>query len=170
MDYIINLLSGIFTGTERDILEIFVQLFLAVFLGATIGFERELAKKTAGMRTFALVALGAAMFSIISNYGFKSLIGISSFDPSRIASQVVVGIGFIGGGSIIFAESKVKGLTTAAGLWLAAAIGMAVGYKLYSIALFATALTIFVLVAMWYIEHKFVKKFHGIFAKDDEDH
>ncbi len=170
MDSILNLLSSIFTGTSRDTLEIFTQLFLAVLLGGLIGFERELAKKTAGMRTFSLVALGAAMFSIISSNGFKSLLGVSSFDPSRIASQVVVGIGFIGGGSIIFSQSKVKGLTTAAGLWVAAAIGMAVGYKLYAIALFATALTIFVLVAMWYLEHKFVKKLHGAAARDDEDH
>ncbi len=170
MDFVLNFLSGIFTGTDRDILEIFVQLSLAVLLGGLIGFERELAKKTAGMRTFALVALGATMFSIISNHGFKSLIGSSGFDPSRIASQVVVGIGFIGGGSIIFSQSKVKGLTTAAGLWVAAAIGMAVGYKLYSIALFSTFLTIFVLVVMWYIENKFVKKLQGAAARDDEDH
>src|SRR3989344_4948720 len=108
-------------------LEIFGQLLLAVFLGAAIGIERELARKTAGMRTFALVAMGAALFSIISKFAFTEFWGVPGFDPSRIASQVVVGIGFLGAGIIIFKESRLQGLTTAAGLWVSAAIGMAVG-------------------------------------------
>src|SRR3989304_1086875 len=106
-------------------LEIFWQLTLAVLLGAAIGLERQLARKTAGMRTFALVSVGAALFSIISKYAFREFWGLPGFDPSRIASQVVVGIGFLGAGLIILRQDKIQGLTTAAGLWVSAAIGMA---------------------------------------------
>src|SRR3989338_7401202 len=135
-------------------LGIFGQLALATLLGALIGIERELARKTAGMRTFALVAMGAALFTILSQSGLGSGSQVVGYDPSRIASQIVVGIGFIGAGSIIFTKSQVKGLTTAAGLWVSAAIGMAVGYRFYTIALFATLVTIFVLVFLWFVEHR----------------
>lgn len=149
--------------------EIFGQLALATFLGALIGIERELARKTAGMRTFSLVALGSALFTTISLVAFESFIG-TSYDPSRIASQVVVGIGFIGAGSIIFSQSKVKGLTTAAGLWVSAAIGMAVAYKMYALAIFSTIITIFILVFLWLIENKVLKKIrHPAAGRDDED-
>lgn len=139
-------------------LEMFGQLILATILGAFIGLERELARKLAGVRTFALVALGSALFSIISKYAFEDFWGVPGFDPSRIASQVVVGIGFIGAGIIIFKESKVEGLTTAAGLWVSAAIGMSVGFKLYDIAIFTTILTLSVLLLFWFIEKKLVSK------------
>ena len=150
-------------------LEIFGQIALATVLGALIGVERELARKTAGMRTFALVSSGAATFSIISQLAFESFLG-SSYDPSRIASQVVVGIGFIGAGSILSSNNKVRGLTTAAGLWVSAGIGMAVAYKLYSIAFFATFTTIFILVFLWFIERKLIKRMGSLAAHDtDED-
>ena len=145
-----------FLGGEN--LEIFGQLLLAVILGSLIGLERELARKKAGMRTFALVALGSCLFSIISKLAFKEFWGVPGFDPSRIASQIVVGIGFIGAGSIIFYQSNVRGLTTAAGLWVSAAIGMAIGFKLYAIGIFAAMLTILVLVLLWVFEVKVVKK------------
>lgn len=138
--------------------EIFWQLVLAVILGSLIGFEREIAKKTAGIRTFALVALGAALFSVISKYGFKEFWGVPGFDPSRIASQVVVGIGFLGAGMIIFRGSRLQGLTTAAGLWVSAAIGMAVGFRLYAIAIFAALLTLAVLWMLWAVEYYIVRK------------
>ena len=134
---------------NSETLQIFWQLFLAVLLGSFIGVEREIAGKTAGIRTHALVALGAALFSIISKYAFREFWGVPGFDPSRIASQVVVGVGFIGAGLIVFKESKVRGLTTAAGLWVAAAIGMSVGYRLFSIAIFTTILTIAIFVLLW---------------------
>ena len=121
------------------------------------------------MRTFALVSSGAATFSIISQLAFESFLG-SSYDPSRIASQVVVGIGFIGAGSILSSNNKVRGLTTAAGLWVSAGIGMAVAYKLYSIAFFATFTTIFILVFLWFIERKLIKRMGSLAAHDtDED-
>lgn len=154
---------------SSEYLEIFGQIALATFLGALIGVERELARKNAGMRTFALVASGSAMFSIISQLAFENFIG-SSFDPSRIASQVVVGIGFIGAGSILSSQNKVRGLTTAAGLWVSAAIGMAVAYKLYPVAIFGTLVTIFILVFLWTIERKLIKRMGSLAAHEsDED-
>lgn len=149
-------------------LGIFGQLALAAFLGALIGVERKLAHKTAGIRTFALVSLGAALFTIIPQIAFMNF-GGTSYDPSRIASQVVVGIGFIGGGLIVFQQSKVKGLTTAAGLWVSAAIGMSVAYKLYSIAIFTTLITIFILLFLWLIEHKVIGKLAGEATKEEQE-
>ncbi len=131
-------------------LTIFSQLFLAFSLGAILGFEREWRRKAAGLRTYSLVALGACLFTVISLYGFRGAGGSQSFDPSRIASQVVVGIGFIGAGVIFSKGDVVRGLTTAAGLWLSAAIGVAVGVKMFAVAVFATALGVFILsVLRW---------------------
>ncbi len=148
-------------------LEIFGQLALAAFLGSLIGVERKLAHKTAGIRTFALVALGSALFTIIPQVVFVNFAG-TSYDPSRIASQVVVGIGFIGAGLIVFQQSKVKGLTTAAGLWVSAAIGMSAAYKLYAISIFTTAVTIFILFFMWFIEHRVIGRLRGASGGKDE--
>lgn len=118
------------------------QLTVASVLGMLIGFEREHRRKPAGLRTYTLVATGAALFTILS---VESSIGIAYFDPSRIASQVVVGIGFIGGGLILLKGDRLEGLTTAAGLWATAAVGMAIGFKFYVIAIYATILVLFIL-------------------------
>lgn len=139
-------------------LNIFLQLTVAALLGGIIGIERSVAHKTAGMRTYSLVSMSAALFIIISNTVTSRYIGITNFDPLRVASQVIVGIGFIGAGLIIFKRSKLRGLTTAAGLWMASGIGMAVGYELYAIAVFVSALTIFTFTVMWAIENKVKKK------------
>src|SRR3989344_1180552 len=122
-------------------LSILKKLILAVFLGALIGVEREVAHKSAGMRTHALVALGSALFTVA-----PSLLSGPTIDPTRIAAQVVTGIGFLGAGIIFFdqSHSRVQGLTTAAGVWTAAAIGMAVGFGLVEVAVWATVLTILV--------------------------
>lgn len=152
----------------QNTLEIFGQLFLSVLLGALIGLERELARKKAGMRTFSLVALGSCLFSIISKFAFREFWGLPGFDPSRIASQVVVGIGFIGAGVILFDKTNVKGLTTAAGLWVSAGIGMAIGYRLYAIGIFAAALTIVVLVLLWMFEFGVIRK-HIIKNAQEQD-
>lgn len=132
------------------------KMLLAVFLGALIGVEREIAHKSAGMRTHALVALGSALFTVA-----PVLLSGPMIDPTRIAAQVVTGIGFLGAGLIIFdqSHSSVKGLTTAAGVWVAAAIGMAVGFGLYEISIWATLITILVFLVLWPIEQKFIKKF-----------
>jgi|SRR3989344_1271334 len=139
---------------DQPTLEIFGQLLLAVFLGLAIGVEREIAQKSAGMRTHALVAMGAALFSIVS-----AAVAGPNVDPTRIAAQIVTGIGFLGAGLIVFNQSRVQGLTTAAGVWVAAAIGMAIGFKLYQVSVFATVLTILVFLVLWPIEERFVKRF-----------
>lgn len=132
-------------------LEIFIRLLLAIILGGVLGIERSMAGKTAGMRTYSIVSMGAAMFVIISNIVSLQYVNFS-FDPLRMASQVIVGIGFIGAGLIIFREEKISGLTTAAGLWVSAGIGMATGFGLYFLAVIATALTLFIFVVLWFIE------------------
>lgn len=144
-------------------LKILIEMLLAIIFGGLIGLERQSSGKTAGFRTYSLVCLGAFMFTYMSAYGFSnfySILGkIGSFDPSRIASQVVVGIGFIGAGLIIHRrDDKVTGLTTAAGLWAASAIGMALGFNLLFLATFAT---IFILIILWplkLLENKIVRK------------
>lgn len=138
--------------------DIFIQLFIAAVLGGLLGLERALAGKTAGLRTFALVSMGSALFVNISEIVGNQYAGISAFDPLRVASQIIVGIGFLGAGLIIFKESKISGLTTAAGLWVSAGIGVAVGYKLYSIAIFVTVLTLFIFTILWFIENKIKKE------------
>lgn len=128
-------------------LDIIYRLLLAALLGAVLGFEREYVGKSAGLRTYMLVSLGSALFTVLSAEAFMGYEGITAFDPSRIVSQIVVGVGFIGAGIIIFEqrESKVRGLTTAAGLWVVAAIGSAVGLKFYFVSVF---LTLFILIVL----------------------
>lgn len=113
-------------------------------MGAAIGIEREYHAKEAGIRTHLLVALGSCLFMILSAYGFDAFLAKdhTSFDPSRIASQVVTGIGFIGAGTIILQKQVVRGLTTAAGLWVTAAIGLACGIGMYVIAIVTTVLVL----------------------------
>jgi putative Mg2+ transporter-C (MgtC) family protein len=115
--------------------------FLALILSALIGIEREIRAKSAGLRTHTLVGLGAAVFMIVSKYGFGDLVDVAgvSVDPSRIAAQVVSGIGFIGGGLIFVRRDIVRGLTTAATVWVAAAVGMAAGAGLPLLAVGTTA-------------------------------
>lgn len=118
------------------IIENSLKLVAALLFGGIIGLEREYRSKDAGFRTHFLVALGAALFTIISQYGF----GDGVKDSSRVAAQVVSGIGFIGAGLIVFQRNTVRGLTTAAGLWVTAAIGMACGVGMYALAAIVTVL------------------------------
>lgn len=122
-------------------LKFFGQLALAAFLGALIGLERSYVGKAAGFRTYSLIALGSCLFTILSQIGFAG----ENIDPTRIAAQIVTGIGFIGAGLIIFREPKIQGLTTAAGLWASAAIGMAIGVEFYQLAIFASILILIIL-------------------------
>ena len=133
---------------------IFLQILLAMILGMLLGAERSIAGKTAGMRTYALVSLGSCVFIIISTAISAQNYTIFDFDPLRVMAGIVTGIGFLGAGLIILRESHLRGLTTAAGLWVAAGIGSAVGFKLFSLAVFTTFLTLFVFTMMWYIEEK----------------
>ncbi len=122
----------------NTMMEWMVRLFTALVLGGIIGLEREYRSKDAGFRTHFLVALGSALFCIVSQYGF----GTDLRDSSRVAAQVVSGIGFLGAGTIIFQKNIVRGLTTAAGLWVTAAIGLACGTGMYAIASVTTAMVL----------------------------
>jgi putative Mg2+ transporter-C (MgtC) family protein len=135
---------------ELSSLDIVLRVVLAAALGGAIGLERELRDREAGLRTHLLVSVGAALFTMVSAYAwtdwqFSQRNGLV-FDPTRIAAQVVTGIGFLGAGAIIRQGLSVKGLTTAATLWVVAAIGMAAGVGYYEAALVTTAL---VLVSLW---------------------
>jgi putative Mg2+ transporter-C (MgtC) family protein len=120
--------------------QIFLRLLVAVILGALVGYEREIAGKPAGARTHGMVSLGAALFTVVSIYGFG---GVG--DPARIAAQIVTGIGFLGAGAILHQRGGVHGLTTAASLWVTAALGLAAGVGLIFIALIATLLVFLLL-------------------------
>ena len=135
-------------------LDIVVRLLIALVLGMIIGTERVWAHKTAGMRTYALVSMGSALFVIVSNEMVKYYSGFSGMNPLMIVSQIVVGIGFLGAGIIFNKDSKLVGLTTATGLWVSAGIGMACGLGLYSIAVIATVLTLFIFIVLWFIEKR----------------
>ena len=124
------------------------RLVLAGVLGGLIGAEREYRAKVAGMRTHMLVAIGAALLLVVSRYGFGG-----EGDPSRVAAQIVSGIGFIGAGAIMVQRHSVHGLTTAAGVWVSAGIGMAVASGLYAIAVVATVLSLVGLEVVGWLFH-----------------
>ncbi len=130
--------------------EALLRLALAAALGAAVGLERELREREAGLRTHLLVSLGSALFTIASAYGFRDFLveggALVRTDPTRIAAQIVTGIGFLGAGAIIRQGLSVRGLTTAATLWVVAAIGLTTGAGYYSAAVITTAL---VLVSLW---------------------
>jgi len=140
-------------------LEIVFQLILAVILGGLIGLEREYKGREAGLRTYSLVSLGSCLFALIGFYGFQGLIehpGVM-LDPTRVIQAIAIGIGFIGGGLIIYRRFKVEGLTTAAALWVAAAVGVAIGARFYFSAIFVTFLTILILAGFRLLEEKFLR-------------
>ena len=129
-------------------LDLALRLTVGLVLGAIIGFERELQRQPAGFRTHSLVSLGAALFTVVSAYGFTG----DMVDPTRIAAQIVSGIGFIGAGTILQHRGHIRGLTTAASLWSVAAIGTAAGAGLYVVAIVGTLLILVVLSILDRIE------------------
>jgi putative Mg2+ transporter-C (MgtC) family protein len=129
-------------------LNLALRLTVGLALGAVIGFERELHRQPAGFRTHSLVALGAALFTIVSAFGFTGPL----VDPTRIAAQIVSGIGFIGAGTILQYRGHIRGLTTAASLWAVAAIGMAAGAGMFVMAGTGTVLILIVLSVLDRIE------------------
>ncbi len=136
--------------------EFILRIVVAALLGGIVGLEREYRAKGAGFRTHFLVALGSALFMVLSQYAFMDLLKANSdmsirLDPSRIAAQVVSGIGFIGAGTIIFQKHVVKGLTTAAGIWVVGAIGMGCGAGMYTISIITTVLALLGLEAMNFV-------------------
>lgn len=136
--------------------DIVLQLILAVVLGGLVGLEREFLKKEAGLRTFILVCLGATLFTLISLQLSESSLGKVGveFDPSRIIGQIVLGIGFLTAGLVIFRGTRIEGLTTAAALWVTAAVGATIGARFYFLAIFATSLTILILAGFRLLEEK----------------
>lgn len=147
------------------------KLVLSLVLGAVIGMERRRKGQIAGLRTFALISMGATLAMLISIYIPQEYMGLKNGDPGRIAAQVVSGVGFLGAGAIIQMKGSVRGLTTAAGIWISACIGLAVGAGMYLISIIATLLIIFILVNIERIEqrHNFLwetkiirVKMHGI--------
>lgn len=135
-------------------IDIVLKLFLAAFFGGLIGFFREKEKKAAGLRTHILVCMGSALFTLVSIYFASSMPGT---DASRIASNIVVGIGFIGAGTIVQSGGAVIGITTAASIWISAAIGMSVGVGFYFAATFAVLLSVLTLRLLHIIEKKYIR-------------
>jgi uncharacterized membrane protein YhiD involved in acid resistance len=129
-------------------LDLMVRLLVALILGAIVGLERERQERAAGLRTVTMVSLGSCLFTIVGAYGFPNT------DPSRVAAQIVTGIGFLGAGTIFLRKDLVRGLTTAATIWAVAAIGMASGTAQYFIAFFTTLLILSVLMVLKPIENR----------------
>lgn len=138
-----------------------LQIVLAALLGGFIGFERERKRKEAGIRTFALVAMGSCFFTIVSGYFFLSYangnVGPIEVDPTRVVQAVAIGIGFIGSGLIIQRKAKVEGLTTAAGLWTTAALGIGVGLKLYLLSVATALLIVGIFTVLQKVEERVLK-------------
>jgi len=165
---------SIVTGTEAVMA---LRLIVAALLGALIGYEREYMGKAAGLRTYAIVSVGACLFTLVSIYGVEQLPSfvapeISSgnfnvnYDPTRIASNIVTGIGFLGAGLIILRGSRLEGLTTAAGLWVAAAVGTAVGFGYYIVSGVTVLIVLVILLFLTKVEpsHKETK------TQEDDEH
>lgn len=129
------------------------QLILATILGALLGLEREMKKKGAGLQTYSLVALGSCLFTIIA----ISLAGQNIIEASSLITAIALGVGFIGGGAIFKGSNEIQGLTTAAGLWTTAAIGLAVGSGFYWAAILSTFLTVFIFAGFGLLEEKVFK-------------
>ncbi|HBH71601.1 MAG TPA: magnesium transporter MgtC [Candidatus Yonathbacteria bacterium] len=143
-------------------LEVILKLFAALFLGMSLGIERALAGKTAGMRTYGLVTMGSALFVIIgvlASGGFENT-KVFTDSSARVTAAIIQGIGFIGAGLIIFKGSKVSGVTTAAGIWIAAGVGAAIGYGFYILAVTTAIFTILAFTTLWYIENKLKSMVH----------
>ena len=128
------------------------KLVLSMLLGAVVGYERKRKGQSAGVRTFSLISMGATLAMLLSIYVPQEFMGLKNGDPGRIAAQVITGIGFLGAGAIIQMKGSVRGLTTAAGIWMVAIIGMAVGLGMYWLSVVASLLILFILVQLERIE------------------
>ena len=131
-------------------MEFLVRILLAGICGGIIGYERKSRNKEAGIRTHLIVASGAALIMIVSKYGFTDILGDKgiALDPSRIAAQIVTGVGFLGAGMIFMRKNTISGLTTAAGIWATSAIGMAIGSGLYALGILTAVLIVFVQIIL----------------------
>ncbi len=150
LEQLLNDINSVEVNTASSIF----KLMLSLVLGSIVGFERKRKGQSAGLRTFALIAMGATLAMLLSIYVPQEYLGLKNGDPGRIAAQVISGIGFLGAGAIIQMKGSVKGLTTAAGIWMVATLGMAVGVGMYLVSIVATLLILFILVQLERIEHK----------------
>ena len=150
MDEILTLLQS----DDVNALNAVFKLTLSLLLGCVVGLERKRKGQIAGLRTFALISMGATLAMILSIYIPQEYMGLKNGDPGRVAAQVITGVGFLGAGAIIQMKGSVRGLTTAAGIWMVATIGMAVGVGMYLVSVIATLLIIFILVTLERYEHK----------------
>ncbi len=152
IDYIISQI----TSPEVNAIGACFKLALSFVLGAIIGIERRRKGQVAGTRTFALISMGSTLAMLVSIYIPQEYMGLKNGDPGRIAAQVISGIGFLGAGAILHMKGSVRGLTTAAGIWIAACIGLAVGAGMYLIAIITCILIIFILIQVDSYEHKYI--------------
>lgn len=150
-DFIIYFWNSI-NSLEVNLTNSLFRLFLSMILGMAVGAERKRKGQIAGIRTFTLISMGACLAMLLSIYVPQVYLGLKNGDPGRIAAQVITGIGFIGGGAMIHMKGAVRGLTTAAGIWMTAIIGMAVGIGMYLISIGATILILLTLVAFEHYE------------------
>ncbi|MDD4907857.1 MAG: MgtC/SapB family protein [Candidatus Omnitrophica bacterium] len=150
-------------------MQIIGRLILTLFLCGLIGLERQIHRRTAGFRTHILVGMGSCLIMLTSMYIFDIYKSQVALDPARIAAGVVTGIGFLGAGAIIRYGDSVKGLTTAASLWVAAGIGLAVGCGFYSAALWTTVFTVVVLFCLRYLEEVIPVKYNEPEPEEDNN-
>lgn len=154
MDDLISHFLNAISSTEVTTESAVFKMLVSMALGGAVGFERKRKGQIAGMRTFALIAMGATMAMLLSIYIPQEYLGLKNGDPGRIAAQVITGIGFLGAGAIIQMKGSVRGLTTAAGIWIVATIGMAVGVGLYFLATVSTAFILVILIFFERYERK----------------
>ncbi len=150
VECVINFLTEVYAdinSLEVNMVSSMFRLLLSMILGMVVGAERKRKGQVAGIRTFALISMGACLAMLLSIYVPQVYLGLKNGDPGRIAAQVITGIGFIGGGAMIHMKGAVKGLTTAAGIWMTAIIGMAVGIGMYMCSIGATLLILMTLVS-----------------------
>ena len=168
MDYLNQLISETTINTET----IFFRLLFSFVVGALVGIEREEHKQPAGLRTHILICMGATLIMLLSIFLPQTFPNFQASDPGRIAAQVVSGIGFLGAGAIMKYGVNVKGLTTAASIWVIAALGLAIGAGMYIGALLGTAILLFALILLdtfekWLFPNKFIKRLN-IYTKNSE--
>ncbi len=142
------------TAVEITTAQAVFKLFVSLLLGSVVGYERKRKGQPAGLRTFALICMGATMAMLVSIYICQAYVGLKNGDPGRIAAQVITGVGFLGAGAIIQMKGSVRGLTTAAGIWMVSTIGLAVGVGLYLLSITATLLILAILVTLEGVERR----------------
>jgi len=153
IDFVLAFWENI-NSLEVNMINSLFRLVLSMLLGGAVGAERKRKGQIAGIRTFTLISMGACLAMLLSIYVPQVYLGLKNGDPGRIAAQVITGIGFIGGGAMIHMKGAVRGLTTAAGIWMTAIIGMAVGIGMYFVSVGATALILLTLVAFEHYEKR----------------